>query len=201
MNKWTLATVEELMAAIPKGGKRPRTAIETGTFRGDCAINLSPAFEKWHTIDIEPKYTLLAERRLKEAGRANVKCHVGDSRVILPRILSTTLQPVCVFLDAHFSRVKRKKFADEPDMVHRPGADFPLWGEIDFLSGCPHELVVVVDDWVLAGTEPKGCRATGDESQQWASLSVDEVSRRLGKVSKSMSLVGTMVFYRPWNGG
>jgi hypothetical protein len=201
MNKWTVATINELRDGVPAGIPWPRIAIETGTFRGDCAINLSSAFEWWHTIDIEPGYTLLAEKRLREAKRINVTCHVGDSRIILPRILSTTLKPVCVFLDAHFSRVKAKKFADEPNMVHRAGADFPLWGEIDFIAKCVQPVVVVVDDWVLAGTEPKGCRATGDETPQWASLSVESVSERLGKVLKTKAMPGAMAFYRRWDGG
>jgi len=158
--------------------------IETGTFRGESALRLSKAVDHWITIDINQGYTKLAQDRLKQNGVKNVTCVTGDSRDVLPSLLKFLQCPLCIFLDAHFSRVKSKILENEPDMVHGPiGADFPLEAELVACEQYKYPMIVVVDDVVLFGGDEKtslrGLRQPGDNTEQWEAWDSNRVESSL----------------------
>lgn len=197
MVRWTKETLDELFAKAGMTGQRPEIAIETGTFKANSTIALSPCFKVWHTIDIDPKFIEAAKVRCAELGLTNIGYHIGDSRRVLPKLVRKFANvPVCFFLDAHFSRTGLDKHTGKPLVEHHVGADFPLFDELTVVGDRTHPDVVVVDDWGLAGKEPAGCRAPGDSSEQWASLNLAAVLKLLKGNVKQFPLLGTMVFYR-----
>lgn len=191
---WTRDTLHELYRTAGVA-KAPKIAIETGTYKGNSAIALSKFFKQWHTIDIDPKFTKLAQRRCAAAGVTNVVFHTGDSQVVLPELIKAYSQPVCFFLDAHYSRTPLDPVTGKHQMDHHEGADFPLFAELTVLGERSHPDIIVIDDWGLAGKEPEGCRAPGDSSPQWNELSVAAVLRITGKPLHAFRLRGTMVFH------
>jgi len=180
-----------------------RIGIETGTFRGVSACNLSPAVETWHTMDINPGCTALAQRRCAEAGRTNIVFHTGDSRKLLPELLKSNQEACLIMLDAHFSKPRRKLFDDEPDLTHSmDGGDFPLLEEIKAIESRPYADIVIVDDTALFGKDRPDLRATDaqgrivDKRPQWESMTRDKVAQLLGRVCTYSDLQGTTVYWR-----
>jgi len=194
----------DALRALWQGREVPiRVGIETGTFRGVSAERLSPAVKTWHTIDINPGCTQLARRRCGESGRTNVYFHTGDSRVLLAKLLRKNQEACLIMLDAHFSKVKRKLFEDEPTLTHSPdGGDFPLLKELETIAPRPYADIVIVDDTALFGKDRPDLRATGDKGQiidkrpQWESMTRDKVASLLGRVCVYTDFHGTTVYWR-----
>lgn len=95
-------TVKVLMLAnaLKEGGFT--RFIETGTLKG-----LTSGLMAWmpgvsvDTVEISSKYFELSEEKL--GGFPNVNRHLGDSGVILPKIMDELDEPAVFWIDAHFS--------------------------------------------------------------------------------------------------
>lgn len=77
--------------------------IETGTFRGFGVGRAlySGLFEKIYSIELAPHLYEYCKNLL--ANFPNVKLYLGDSREILPQILSEIDAPATFWLDGHYS--------------------------------------------------------------------------------------------------
>ena len=196
-------TSPDQLRELWQGREHPvRYAVETGTFRGESALKLSPAVRHWITIDINPACSALARRRCSEAGRANVECLTGDSREMLPHVLKKIREPCMIMLDAHFSKPKRKLFPDEPDLVNNAGADFPLIEELRIVSERKYADIILVDDIGLFGQKRNDLRAHDakgnviDDTPQWEAMSNGRVLRELGRVVCMRYVKNAMVIWR-----
>ena len=74
--------------------------VETGTFRGDTAATAARFFSVVDTIELDP---VLGRRARERFQHSRVRCHIGDSRQVLPTILPELETPLILWLDAHFS--------------------------------------------------------------------------------------------------
>jgi hypothetical protein len=95
-------TVKVLMLANALSVSGSSHFIETGTLKG-----LTSGLMAWmpgvtvDTVEISPKYFELSKDKL--ADFQNVNSHLGDSGVVLPKIMDGLDQPAVFWIDAHFS--------------------------------------------------------------------------------------------------
>jgi hypothetical protein len=80
--------------------RRFRTFIETGTFTGEMIHAMRPHFARLISIEMAPAIFEATKRRF--AGDARVELLLGDSGVLLPRVLSTLNHPALFWLDGHY---------------------------------------------------------------------------------------------------
>lgn len=110
--------------------------IESGTFHGKTTKWAAMHFEFVHTIERSDNLY-----RLHSSELANIKGvtpHLGDSRDILPKILTAVKDKKCVFwLDGHWSGTGSET-AGENDQC-------PLMDELACLS-CRKEDIILIDD-------------------------------------------------------
>jgi hypothetical protein len=75
--------------------------VETGTLIGDTLIALQGSFDKLVSIELDQGIFNLAKKRLSKY--SNVNIFLGDSAILLPRILNELSEPALFWLDAHYS--------------------------------------------------------------------------------------------------
>jgi len=75
--------------------------IETGTHTGKTCLEVNKCFEKIHTIEISKKYFEISKKNL--CNIPNIDIHLGDSSLILPKILKSCTTNIVFWLDGHFS--------------------------------------------------------------------------------------------------
>lgn len=77
------------------------TAIETGTFKGATTLFFAKHFKEVHTIEVSK---FLYDKNLRIfSDKTNVKSYLGNSKTILPQILTTLFDRNLIFyLDAHW---------------------------------------------------------------------------------------------------
>ena len=140
-----------LLAARPVGWAIPATFIETGTFRGKTARVAAglDIFDEIHTIELSPKFHREVLRLLSPLG---VRCCLGDSAKVLPRILARYRnQPIIAYLDAHW-------FWRPENHAQIPAeCPFPLWAELEAIRHRATADCVIVDDVQLFGKDKWSC--------------------------------------------
>jgi hypothetical protein len=121
------------------------TFIETGTLHGQTMENLSPFFEKLHTIEVyEPNHSI-SVKNLENI--SNVELHLGNSVKILPSICHDINNPAIFFLDGHWSS-GHTGFED----VH-----VPLYDELGMIvQHMKCNCLIIIDDARLFGTVDGG---------------------------------------------
>ena len=78
-----------------------KTAVETGTYKGNTSVLLSILFDQVHTIEISEETYNQTKERL--APYSHVHCHLGTSEKVLKKLLpSLKDQPLLFYLDAHW---------------------------------------------------------------------------------------------------
>ena len=78
-----------------------KTLVETGTFRGDMVEACKNSFGRVISIELSEELHADAQRRFVDA--SNVELLLGDSSVVLPRVLDKLTEPALFWLDAHYS--------------------------------------------------------------------------------------------------
>lgn len=128
------------------------TVIETGTNVGATTLYFSLLFDNVHTIEIDPHFYKEALENLKMT--PNVKCHLGDSKKILPELLpSLKNNRLLFYLDAHWHN------------------DFPLNKEIRIIAEThKNNCILVIDDFQVKGREDLQFDAWGEESCTFVSI-------------------------------
>jgi hypothetical protein len=118
-----------------------RGVIETGTYLGSSSYVFSGVFQSVDTIEADP---LLHESSKKWLGETtkNVSCHLGNSALVLARLLNQRREKHLIFLDAHYS------FGPTSNEY---GA-CPLVDELKVLMSSAHPSTIVIDDCRCMGT-------------------------------------------------
>ena len=91
----------------------------------------------------------------------NVKMYLGDSKKILPELLSNINEPVTLYLDAHYSG-GTTAFGDE---------EVPLLFELEILKNRNYDDIIIIDDCRLLGK--KGICGAGDNHPIYPTMTYD----------------------------
>lgn len=166
-----------LFALARSGFQAPRILVETGTYRGKTSLLASRHFQIVHTIELSRRLFRRARRRLKPAG---VVCHLGDSRVLVPRLCAQFTEPVAWYLDAHFFRDPQRLAADNP---------LPLMDELTAIASRPWPDIVIVDDVHDFGRVDHGLPG-------WDAITQDSICDALGRVRESRIVDDQLVIWR-----
>lgn len=94
-------TDDEIKFIITRTPFKIVSAIETGTYKGVSSRLLSKYFSTVHTIEVHKP--LHEEAKSNNGNIDNITYHLGDSTVILPKILLNMDGPALYFIDAHGS--------------------------------------------------------------------------------------------------
>lgn len=78
-----------------------KTLVETGTFRGDMLIAMSPFFEQLFSVELSEKLCGYSQERCSPL--KNVTIHQGASEEILSELCGRLRGRVLFWLDGHFS--------------------------------------------------------------------------------------------------
>ncbi len=118
------------------------TFIETGTFTGEMVEAMRPHFQRVISIEMSPEIHETARRRF--AGAPSIELLLGDSAVVLPRILDQIHDPALFWLDGHFMG----------GSTARGGDDSPVRHELRALLAHPvrRHLVLIDDARLFDGT-------------------------------------------------
>jgi hypothetical protein len=118
------------------------TFIETGTFTGEMIEAMRPHFQRLISIEMSPEIHEGARRRF--AGDPRIELLLGDSAVVLPRVLEQVRDPALFWLDGHFMG----------GCTARGGEDSPVRHELGALLAHPvrRHLVLIDDARLFDGT-------------------------------------------------
>jgi hypothetical protein len=92
--------VKQLAILRYQRSRRFSTFVETGTFTGEMVAAVRPHFHRIISIEMSPEIHQRAVRRF--AGDRQVELLLGDSAVVLPRVLQQIGDPALFWLDGHF---------------------------------------------------------------------------------------------------
>ena len=117
--------------------------VETGTFRGETARWAASHFARVYTV--ERAEALYRDNTQKFSTVLNLAAHLGDSRAVLPRILSEIgAQPGLFWLDGHWSCAPTAGSGDE----------CPLLDELALLADRGDDLILIDDARFFLGAPP-----------------------------------------------
>jgi hypothetical protein len=109
-----------------------RSFVETGTFRGDTALWGSGHFDSVFTIEHDRERYRSAAIRLMNV--KNIHLFHGDSRFILPLVLSHVKTKAIFWLDAHWT------------LEGTPDIQCPLLRELELITRRPPGDIILIDD-------------------------------------------------------
>lgn len=134
--------------------RRFSTFIETGTFTGEMIHAMRPHFARLISIEMAPAIFEATKRRF--AGDARVELLLGDSGVLLPRVLSTLDHAALFWLDGHYMG----------GTTARADQDSPVRAELAALLHHPvrRHIVLIDDARLFTGTDGY---PTIDELRTW----------------------------------
>lgn len=136
--------VPETIVSLLKEQGDIQTFIECGTYHGTTAQWASKHFKNVHTI--EAAETLYRNAADKFSEVVNLKCHFGDSRIHLPKILKIIDERTIIWMDAHWSGGETYGNDDE----------CPLIDELRLISetNCPSPILLIDDARLFTATPP-----------------------------------------------
>jgi hypothetical protein len=126
--------------------------IETGTFKGDTSIWACNYFPNVYTIEIDleiGRSTAAAAREIK-----NINFLTGDSRKVLPELLTNIKGRSFFWLDGHWCSGGGGK-----------ESECPLLDEIKAINGCPEPTIFIDDARCFLGPLPEPHR-----SKDWPAI-------------------------------
>ena len=118
---------------------RTNIYIETGTYLGYGVKNMLDKYSFIHSIELSEKWYNYNVEQFKDNNK--VKIHFGNSKNILPILLSNINEPVTIYLDAHYSGVNTE-FGEE---------ETPLLKELEFLKNREYDDIIIIDDCRILG--------------------------------------------------
>ena len=92
------------------------TFIETGTFTGEMVEAMRPHFGRVISIEMSPEFHEGAARRF--AGDPRIELLLGDSGVVLPRVLDQIRDRALFWLDGHFMGGDTARSHDDTPVRH-----------------------------------------------------------------------------------
>ena len=158
----------EIFRRMPVSQKDYPVLIETGTWRGETIRNVLTLFEVIHSIEIEPQLF----SKLKEKGfPSSVSLHLGDSSLLLTKLIPQIDCASIFFLDAHWCCLN----------TGRGSKDVPLIEELQaILDFQTRPAIIIIDDVRLFGL---GKESNPPYPVEWGDISaasiLEQVSHRL----------------------
>ena len=147
-------SLDPRLARLLQETLRLEVFVETGTGHGDTVAAVRPLFSEIHTIEQDESLHAAATRRF--LGDAAVHVHLGDSGLVLPRIVPhLESRAVLYWLDAHAT-------GEAPV----DGPECPLVEELKAISRLGERSVILIDDARLFLAPPPAPRRLG----AWPSL-------------------------------
>jgi hypothetical protein len=113
--------------------------IETGSYRGEGIKEVLNNYNQIHSIELSEIWYNYNVEQFKD--NPNVKLYLGDSKIILPKLLLEINEPITVYLDAHYSG-GLTAFGDE---------ETPLLFELEILKNRQYDDIIIIDDCRLLG--------------------------------------------------
>lgn len=174
MARTSVATLRKIRDGHPLE-VAPRVFVETGTQHAETARFARQVYEVVETIELSDALYRTASARY---GGDGIRFHHGDSATLLPEILESYQEPVCVYLDAHWYPSK--------GVVGQYA--FPLWRELAILASRPYPDIVVVDDVHSFGR--------AEPTPEWKDVVPSRITDALGRVLTSMMYDDHFIAYR-----
>jgi hypothetical protein len=110
-----------------------RTLVETGTYYGEMVSAMKRRFDHIYSIEFVPE---LAERaRRKFARELHITIFCGDSRTVIPEVLSLLASPALFWLDAGYY-----------GWVGKQGDQQRLSSELEMILSHPYPHILLLDD-------------------------------------------------------
>jgi len=117
--------------------------IETGTHTGTTAFEMSKYFKRVDTIEIAKNLFDHCKSIKEQKQLTNVNLHLGDSSILLEKILKNLKGESIFFLDGHYSH----------GITGRGNKDVPLLEELKTInSNYYYSSIIIIDDARLFGT-------------------------------------------------
>jgi hypothetical protein len=112
--------VKQLAILRYQESQKLATFIETGTFTGEMVEAMRPHFQRLISIEMSPEIYDAARRRF--AGDPRIEILLGDSAVVLPRVLDRIREPALFWLDGHFMGGSTARAAEDSPVRHELSA-------------------------------------------------------------------------------
>lgn len=129
--------------------------VETGTFYGETILRFVDYFENLFTIELSE--SLYNRFNQIEYDRTKLKSFLGDSSVVLPKVICELNNNTIFFLDGHYSS----------GGTARGIKDVPLYEELKSINDlyC-FDGLIVIDDLRLFGT---------NLNEDWSNITIDSL--------------------------
>jgi len=112
--------VKQLAILRYQAARKLATFIETGTFTGEMIEAMRPHFQRLISIEMSPEIHDSARRRF--AGDPRIEILLGDSAVVLPRVLEQIREPAVFWLDGHFMGGSTARASEDTPVRHELSA-------------------------------------------------------------------------------
>lgn len=110
-----------------------KTLVETGTYYGEMVAAMRSRFDRIYSIEYVPE---LAERATRKFARdKHIRILCGDSRVVIPEVLTLLKSPALFWLDAGYYGWVGKRTDDQR-----------LSAELEMILSHPYPHVILLDD-------------------------------------------------------
>jgi hypothetical protein len=154
--------------------KKTNHYIETGTYLGDGIKCVLSEYTNIHSIELSERWYTYNVEQFKNNN--NVKMYLGDSKIILPKLLENINEPITIYLDAHYSG-GTTAFGDE---------EVPLLFELEILKNRNYDDIIIIDDCRLLGKT--GVCGAGDNHPvyptmiyDWSNITEDKIINLMKK--------------------
>jgi hypothetical protein len=163
--------------------------IETGLHTGRRIRVCAPHFERVHGIELDEHWYAVCARAMADS--EHVTIHHGDTRELLPEILSRYPETPCfIHLDAHFCQT------DPP--IRK--SEFPLWDELAAIRDRPVRDIVSVDDVHTFGKVREDLKYAGD-AVEWEGVTTASLLDYFGeRVHDSRTVSDAFIIWKLPNG-
>ena len=112
--------VKQLAILRYQRSRKFATFVETGTFTGEMVEAMGPHFRRLISIEMSPQIHQAAQQRF--AGDPHIQLLLGDSALVLPRVLEQIREPALFWLDGHFMGGSTARSHDDSPVRHELSA-------------------------------------------------------------------------------
>lgn len=159
---------KELLLSLQDDYTKYTCFIETGTLVGETIFALEPYFDKLYTIEFSEKYYNYSKNKYNGN---KINFILGDSSVVLNRLLPTITDKCIFFLDGHWSGGDTGKSEK----------DCPLYEEVEHINNfCNNEAIIIIDDFRLFGLDI----ASGKLGEDWSDINKEKILKILNSRTK-----------------